>query len=832
MDGFAQQLRRHRLDRQMSQEELAQLAGLSVRSVGQLERGRSPRPATVDQLAQALALQGSEEREFVAAGRAQFRAGRADRTQPLFPIGESPPPPRQLPADLPEFVGRAPELASLVALFDRSPVEPLVVDLAGPPGVGKSALAVHLAHRVAARYGDGQVYLVLDASTGEPVSPGQHLDSVLRALGIDNSAIPAAPAAKAAMYRSRVAGKRLLIVIDDAALHQQVEPLLPPAGCAVIVTSRLPLTGLPGVAVVDLSPLPTRSGVDLLARIAGGRRVSAEPAASQAIVAACGGLPLAVRMAGARLAARPEWEVRTLAERLSDESRRLDELRHGDLAVRPVLELAYQALPPTSARAFASLGVLRLRNIPEWALPALLAGPPASAADAWEDLLDARLVGASGLDAGGRPRFRLHDLTRLFAQEKAHGELGETGVRRALARAAQAWLERALVARTHLKGARLLLDDGGAAPAGTPIPRPDPGHPGVQNPTAWFETEREALVSLVKECADAGLGSLAWRLTACCADFFSMRGYLDEWSATSEVALAAARLTDDDSGIIAMLRGAGCCRIELDDWEGALDALSEARERAQRTGRTGHAALAQRDMGFTYAITGRLDQAVPALRDAEAQLDRAGLHAQRAIALTNLGFALREQGHATQAVRTLRVATALAEQRGDRYSHAYASRGLATALLAVDQIRPAQAYGQQAAAAFAEIDDRIGTGQSLRVWGEALSRDKDRSADAEPVLREALNLFRANAFDWGIALTELTLGELFARRHHPEASTILRRSLEYWNTAGIPALQQRAQRALNTIADENRAQNRLETDVTDPSERGPGVTSTAGRKTT
>jgi tetratricopeptide (TPR) repeat protein/transcriptional regulator with XRE-family HTH domain len=803
MDDFAKQLRRHRLHRGLSQEELAQLAGLNVRSVGELERGRSPRPATVDCLVRALSLEGSDHREFVAAGRAQFRSGRAERARPLFRIGESSP--RQLPADLAEFVGRASEIASLEALFDRSPAEPLVVGLAGPAGVGKTALAVHLAHRVAPRFGDGQVYLVLDASTGEPVSPGQHLDAVLRALGMDNSAIPSALAAKAALYRSRVAGRRLLIVIDDAGLHQQVEPLLPPAGCAVIVTSRLPLTGLPGVTVVDLSPLSTGTGVELLSHIAGHERVSAEPAAAQAIVAACGGLPVAIRMAGARLAARPAWQVRTLAERLSDESRRLDELRHGDLAIRPVLELAYQALPPTSARAFASLGVLRCQSIPEWALPALLGPPSASADNAWEDLLEARLVSPSGLDPAGRQRFHLHDLTRLFAREKAHAELGEPGVIRALARAAQAWLEHAMVARAHLKGDRLLLDDGGSVCAGTPIPQPELGHPTAENSAAWFETERETLVTLVKGCANAGLGSLAWRLTACCADFFSMRGYNEDWKVTSEVALAAARLADDESGIIAMLRAVGCCRIELDDWEGALDALSEARDRGRRTGRTGHAAIAQRDIGFTYAITGRLDQAVSTLQDAQIQLDRAGLHAQRAIALANLGFALREQGQMTEAVRTLRAAIAVSEQCGNSYTHAYASRGLATALLALNKVREAQAYGQQAATAFAKIDDRIGAAQSLRVWGEALSRDEDRSADAEPILRQALDLFRTNAFSWGVALTELTLGELFARQHHPDASTMLRRSLAYWKTAGIPALQQRARQALNTVDDSRSA---------------------------
>lgn len=802
---FAQQLRRYRLLRQLSQEELAERAGLSVRSVGELERGRSPRPGTVEQLVRALALDSSDRREFVAAGRTQFRSGRAGRAIPLV-IGRSLTPPRELPPDLPDFVGRAAEIASLTALFDRLYAEPLVVGLSGPPGVGKTALAIHLAHRVASRFGDGQLYLALEGSAAEPVDPAQALDSVLRTLGIDGSVIPSAIPAKAAMYRSRIASRRILVLIDNAVLHQQVEPLLPPAGCALIVTSRLPLTGLPGISSVDLSALPTDAAVELLGHIAGYERVNAEPAASEEVATACAGLPLAVRMAGARLAARPQWNVSTLAERLSDESRRLDELRHGDLAVRSVLELAYRALPSTSARAFASLGILRCPTIPEWALAALLGGPPELATNAWDDLVEARLVSPSGPDSAGQQRFQLHDLTRLFAREKTGAEFGEWSATEALARAADVWLQLARVARTHLQGGRLLLDDGDTIPSPAPSQQPRFDHPGVERSIGWFEAERQALVALVRSCASAGLGSMAWRLTACCADFFSMRGYCEDWKVTTEVSLAAARLAHDETGIVAMLRGIGCCRIELDDWDGALDALHEARERACRTGRTEHAAIALRDIGFVYAITDRLGQAVPTLRQAEIQLGRAGLHAQRAVALANLGFALREQGQAAEAVRTLRAAAALANERGDSYSQAYTSRGLASALLAIDEIRQAQDYAHQAAAAFAKLDDHIGAAQSLRVWGEALSRDEDHCGDAESILEQALDLFRANGFDWGVALTQLTLGELLARRHRPEAATLLRRSLTYWTTAGVPALQQRAIHALHDTVEDGRVQ--------------------------
>ena len=800
MEAFGEQLRRHRAFRQLSQEELAERARISVRSVGELERGRSPRLETVRQLAVALGLEGSDSEKFLAAGRAQFRAGRSRPEHLLAPSGPGTPP-RQLPPDLPDFVGRAEEIAAVTALLRPQGGSPVVVVVSGPPGVGKTALGIHVAHQAVGCFPDGQVYLTMPSAQDADADAGQQLDLVLRALGIDGAAIPDALQAKAATFRSRIADRRLLLVVDNAASHRQVEPLVPPPGSALVVTSRLPLTALPGVTLVDLAPLARDAAIELLGHVAGPDRVRAEPAASAAVVTACAGLPLALRVAGARLAARPQWSVMALAERLSDESLRLDELRHGDLAVRSVLELAHDDLPPAAARAFVLLGALPAPTFPEWVVGALLNDGARGGRAALDDLLGARLVHLCGPDPAGQPRFRLHDLTRLFARDQAEAELGDPAVTVAMTRAAAGWLNLAERARNGLSGEQLLLDDGqaGLAPA-APTTSAAPAAPAVlECPASWFEAEREALVAVAQYCAGKGLAGVAWRLAACCADFFSLREYREDWRVTTEAALAAAGRAEDEDGVIAMLRGLGSCRIELSDWQGAQDVLVEAHERACRAGRMRHAALAQQDLGLLYALTDRLEQAETELRAADRGLDGDGLQSRRAVTQANLGFVLRQRGLAAQAVETLHVAVSVAQSHGDDFSQAYTSRGLAAALIAVGDIEQAQRYAEKAANSFADLDDRIGAAQSLRVWGEALGRDPDRLQQAQTIMERAIYLFRENAFNWGVALTELTLGEALARHRDPRAIAYLRRSLSYWDSEGVPALRARALRALRDI---------------------------------
>nr|WP_280117160.1 helix-turn-helix domain-containing protein [Microbispora hainanensis] len=797
-DAFGALLRSHRLRLRLTQEALAERAGISSRSVAELERGRgrSPRPRSLEQLATALDLDGQEREEFIAVGHALFwasRTGRPDRNLQEEGIPAANLTWRQLPADFPDFVGRDEELGLLAAILHPENHNPRLAVLSGPPGVGKTALAVHAGHRFSSWFPDGHLYAALRGATADPADPADVLAQWLRALGVQGSALPAGIDARAALFRDRLAVRQVLLVVDDAGGYRQVEQLLPATGVSVVVTSRLPLTGLPGVTSIDLRPLPGPTAVRLLCQVAGEDRVRAEPSAAAELVSACGGLPLAVRIAGARLAARPHWTVEAFNERLADERRRLDELRHGDLAVRPGLQLAYHGLTPTAARAFALLGELGVPSFPEWSVAALLGVDPAAGAAVLEELLDARLLEALGSDRAGQPRYRFHDITRIYARERREAEIDQAEWTAALSRAATGWLALARQAQDRLDCLRLYLDDRDHTAT---ITDQRASAVAADQPVEWFEAERETLAVLVSACAEAGLAATARCLAGCSADFHELRGYYDDWQRAMSVAQAACRRANDRSGEATMLRGLGSCLIELDDSDAALSALYPARALAEEIGDLAGAALAGREIGFMLSITGRVQEAEAELRAAVEGLEQANLPLARALALTSLGFLLRERGETAGALDAIYSALSIARLCDGRSTEAYALRVLAGTLQVCDRPQEAEWVARKAATLFEQIGDLIGAAQSLRALGEALAHEPHRLDEAEEALTAAAALFRDQGYRWGLALTELSLGEIEARHGDPRATERLRQSLEYWTDEQVPALQARTLVAL------------------------------------
>ncbi|MFB9238838.1 helix-turn-helix domain-containing protein [Plantactinospora siamensis] len=796
-DGLASLLRQHRRRLGLTQEALAERAGVSARSIRDIERGgRVPRRHTVGLLAAALELADEHRTTFVAATEAIARR----RTAPLNPLRASTGPatagpvPRQLPMDVSDFVGRDEVLREILRALRPDEPSPRLVVISGPAGIGKSALAVQTAHRLASSYPDGQLYVSLHGTTGQPLDPSDALAHLLRSLGRPDGAIPGDAGARAALMRELVVDRRLLLVLDDAAGHEQVAPLLPAGSSAVLVTGRPPLTGLPGSTAVDLMPMGDAAALELFTRIAGRSRVEADPGSVAEVVRACGGLPLAVRIAAARFAAHPQWTARLLADRLGDERRRLAELRHGDLAVRTSLQLGYQALSAPAARSMALLGSLPVATFPEWAAAALLDVPAATGAGMLRELLDARLLDEVGVDPAGQLRYRFHDLTRLFAREcqDAHDADGESRAA-VIMRAATIWLGIARQVREALQGQRLYLDDPRIAAA---LGDDRVVHAARQRPVDWFEAERETLGSLVLACADAGGHGIAGALTGTMADFCELRGHYTDWHRMSSAVLAACRRSGDGPGEIAMLRSLGFAQLELDDLDGALEQLRAARTLARQLGAYPSAAMAAKEIGYVLGLVGRLDEAEGMLRAAEEELDRIGRQDTRALALTNLSFVLRQRGELDESVEIARVAQALGEAQRSRFVQAYAGRGLAGALLAAGRGDEAAGAAQRAAELYREIGDPIGEGQSLRALGEAFARDPARQVEAERLLRNAADLFREHPYPWGLALTELSLGELLARSDAPEAADVLRSSLRFWAAEAVPALQARALVAL------------------------------------
>ncbi|MEV5874292.1 BTAD domain-containing putative transcriptional regulator [Streptomyces sp. NPDC052101] len=339
--------------------------------------------------------------------------------------------PAQLPASVPDFTGRAAfvsELSEVLASASESPDADgrvmAVSALAGIGGVGKTTLAVHVAHRARTAFPDGQLYVDLQGAGPRPAEPETVLGSFLRALGTADSAIPDSLDERAALYRSVLDGRRVLVLLDNAKDAAQVRPLLPGTeGCAALVTSRVRMVDLAGAHLVDLDVMSPEEALALFTKIVGEERVAAERESALDVVAACGFLPLAIRIAASRLAARRTWTVSVLAAKLADERRRLDELQAGDLAVKATFELGYGQLEPAQARAFRLLG---LADGPDISLPAAAAVLDLPAEDT-EDLLEA-LVDTSLLESAAPGRYRFHDLVRLYARACAERDEQPPGV--------------------------------------------------------------------------------------------------------------------------------------------------------------------------------------------------------------------------------------------------------------------------------------------------------------------------------------------------------------------------------------------------------------------
>ncbi|MGW2476162.1 BTAD domain-containing putative transcriptional regulator [Streptomyces sp. NPDC001665] len=327
--------------------------------------------------------------------------------------------PQMLPVDLPDFTGRERELdvaqRTLTRLTASQP--PPAVLLVGGGGVGKTALAVRLGHQLRPAFPDGQLWAALRGSGARPADPHAVMGRLLRALGTDPDLIPADPDERAEVYRSALAGRRLLITLDDAADDEQVQPLLPGSGCtAVLLTSRGRLSTPLGARVVQLADLPHGHSVRLLARLLGTERVTREPAAAAAIARYCGGLPLALRAAAVRLNTRPHWSLSRYAERLSNEARRLDELAHNSLSVRDSFTTAYNALPVDAREALRCLADLAVSEFDAHLACPVLGKDFATVEDACEQLVEAHFLTVAETDTADLPtRYRLDGLQRSFA---------------------------------------------------------------------------------------------------------------------------------------------------------------------------------------------------------------------------------------------------------------------------------------------------------------------------------------------------------------------------------------------------------------------------------
>ncbi|MFD5336852.1 AfsR/SARP family transcriptional regulator [Streptomyces hawaiiensis] len=343
----------------------------------------------------------------------QADPGLAEPSSPAPEPASAPVRPAQLPATVPDFTGRSAFVRELGDILASAEGRVMAVSaLAGIGGVGKTTLAVHVAHQARAAFPDGQLYVDLQGAGARAAEPEAVLGSFLRALGTADSAIPDSLEERAALYRSVLAGRRALVLLDNARDAAQVRPLLPGTdGCAALVTSRMRMVDLAGAHLIDLDVMSPDEALALFTTIVGEERVASERKAALDVVAACGFLPLAIRIAASRLAARRTWTVSVLAAKLADERRRLDELQAGDLAVKATFELGYGQLEPAQARAFRLLGLADGPDISLAAAAAVLDLPVEDTEDLLESLVDTSL-----LESAAPGRYRFHDLVRLYAR--------------------------------------------------------------------------------------------------------------------------------------------------------------------------------------------------------------------------------------------------------------------------------------------------------------------------------------------------------------------------------------------------------------------------------
>ncbi|MFD8913912.1 ATP-binding protein [Streptomyces sp. NPDC059575] len=688
---FGPRLRALRSRAGLSQEELAHRAGVSVRALADMERGRTrgPQRRTVAALTAALALPGADAKaleEAAAAGR--------PRPLPAAPTG------LQLPRDVHDFTAREADLARLRTIAEGAgPAHPPVVLVTGQPGLGKTAFAVRAAHSLADRYPDGRFAVDLRGTDAEPAEPREVLRRLLRALGVAESAIPQDVESRAGLLRAAVEDRRVLFVLDNAADEGQVRPLLPAVGPALtVVTSRNALTGLEGVHRVELGVLRREESVALLGRVAGPERVAAEAQAARDLAELCGHLPLAVRIAAQRLAARPGERLSKLAAQLADERRRLDILQAGNLQVRAAFALSYERLDARARRVLRRAALAAGTDFsPQTA--ALLSGTTLRQAElCTRELADRGLL----LPDPAAERYRFHDLVRLFATEQL-AEDDPAELARAREHTARWMLARARAAALHFDAERSPVGD----PHNETAPR------GREEARGWLEAERTQWLDALRQAHTDGHHREVLDTAEAMHWFSDRTQHWEQWAQVFRCSVAAARgLGSRRDEAVHLNYLAWAHNLCLHDYPGGLatarEALAAAREADD---------LLQTGWAYGYGAgalhrLGRPEEAVAWLEDSAA-CHRANPTPQGRLAelttLNALGAHLRLTGRAEEALAIHRRSEELCEA---------GIPGQSADLLAV--------Y-------------RAGTLHHLGCDLGALGR----WAEAEPLLRRALDRFEA-----------------------------------------------------------------------------------------
>lgn len=712
------------------------------------------------------------------------------RDDPLPPAGVvAPYPAWPRPAQLPPaamFVGRERLLAEAVAGL-RGGRQPVVIT--GTSGSGKSALTIRAAHDVKAAFPDGQLYANLNASGPNPRRPTAVLSQFLRALGVAPAAVPAEEAECTALYRSILADQRILVVLDDAPGPAEVEPLLPGGPrCAALVNSRRYPAGAPAGQTIHVGPMEPADAVELLARLIGRDRAAADQDATLEVCRLCGHLPLAIRVAGARLTAAPGLPLATFVTELADERRRLDLLHLGEIDVRASLASSYTRLGDQARRSLRRLSLVEAPDFTTPVLAALLDAGPAEATPALDDLVAASLVDVTGTDCAGQVRFTLHDLVRIYGRERVLAEEPEATRTEAIARVGRRWLATVeSIAASSAENAFVAVH-GCVTQARPPA-----------DPAAWLQAERGCLIAMIEQAARLPDVTTAWRLTGCLYEFLGTHGYHDDWRRALAAVIPAVEEGGDAVGLAAMTEGLGYLDMSRDSYATALVHLERARTLFLDARAPAGAVNCEASAAACHRILGRLELAA---RCAARSVDLASAFAYplgMAHAWFELGNVRRDEGRLDEAVGCLRHALDLADRHGFATGRGLILRGLGIVHRRAGNLDRATAFLREAHDALTAAGNVIRAAYSIHELAEVRMR-QGQLAEAESLLHDCLRTMTGHDERYGQALCLNALAQVRRLTGRPDrAAADLTEAVRLWQRLHLPQQRQRALRDLREL---------------------------------
>ncbi|KAA2254426.1 tetratricopeptide repeat protein [Solihabitans fulvus] len=699
-----------------------------------------------------------------------------------------------LPGDVADFTGRDAEVRRLLAALpsaEEAGAAVVIAAIDGMAGIGKTTLAVHAAHQLTARYPDAQLFIDLHAHTAghDPVEPGVALETLLRALGVPGEKIPDSMEARAALWRAELAGRRALVVLDNAASAAQVRPLLPGAsGCLVLVTSRRRLAALEAAHTLSMDVLPPADARALFAHVAGDERATTDPDATDEVARLCGYLPLALRIAAARLRQRPAWTTAHLAARLRENQQYLTELAVGDRSVAAAFTLSYQHLDTAQQRLFRLLGLVPGPDFDAYAAAALADRSLGEVEQLLEDLVDVHL-----LQQRSPGRYRFHDLlhhhARTIAQETDDEHVRYAAVTRML----DYYLHATVLAAQHFQPHRQPPTIDTAKP-----PAYTPQLPDFAEAVAWLDAEHANLSAVIAYAASTGR-THAWQLPHALWRFYFTRNHIHDWIATHQHALTAARQRADSHARAETLKNLGIAYWMVRRHTEALDHLQEALALHRQIGDQRGEASTLNNLGVVYRQLGRYEDALTHVEQALALQRELGDRRGEGHTLANLGNLYGRLGRPLEALANHQRALTLNRQVAYQWGEANALGNLGNVYARLGRYHDALDHLHQALDLNRQVGYERGEGRVLGLLGTVYAR-LNRCAEALDHQERALAINRQVGYQWGEAHTLANLGGLYGRLgRYPEALDHLDRALELNRRIGYQRGEGKALGALGIV---------------------------------